>query len=149
MSNRRNSMNAKDMEAKDRVETLRIPFTEMEPGSHRCFVVSTVASEIKLAGGLVVPGMNQIKDHNKNPLTIVKKRYFIVKVAGDFTVDHGKPEVKLEMGDEVWPLGFDGVTPIILPEVEDWQNGAFRYGLLHDSEIMAYRKTPKEELRKI
>jgi co-chaperonin GroES (HSP10) len=125
------------------METISIPLTELKPGSHRCLVVPFVMEEQKTKTGLLIPHSITIKDRHKNDLPVARYRYFVVGVADDFALP-------VEIGDEVYPLIYDGTSTIQLPVINDYNNNMQEFSLLHDSEVMAYRKNThkleKEEI---
>lgn len=128
----------KDLEKKQ-IEVL-IPKTTLNPGQHRALIISTPVGDIITDKGFIIPDFNLTKDHNQNPVKIESRRYYVVKAAKDFNVDTAQPEIKLEMGDEVFPLIWDGVTPINLPVITDWDNHGIQMNVIHDSEIFGWKK---------
>ena len=118
-----------------------IPRTTINPGPHRALIISVALPDgIETSSGLIIPTNNLVKDQNKNNVRIESRRYFVVKAAKDFCVDSKQPDIELEEGDEVYPLIWDGVTPINLPAITDWDNQGIQMNVIHDSEIFGWKK---------
>ena len=130
---------SKDLEKKP-LEIL-IPKTSLNPGQHRALIISMgVGEEIRTDSGLIVPDLTMVKDKNQNNVRIEARRYYVVKASKDFMVDTAQPKVKMEMGDELYPLIWDGVTPINLPIITDWDNKGIQMNVIHDSEVFGWKK---------
>jgi hypothetical protein len=120
-----------------------LPITGMNPGSHRALIVQHIVEDLRDKSGLIIPSHVHVKDKNQNNVKIETIRYFVVKAAQDFTLDNKQPDLHLEFGDEIWPLIWDGTTPINLPSVRDWDNKGIHMQVIHDSEIFAWKKNDK------
>lgn len=140
----KNAKSPEEMDIKDEVRKLSIPLTNMIPAPHRAFVYTMSLKEIQLAEGLIVPGATIVKDHNKNNLTIQRKRYFIVAIGKDFSVKDldGK---SLEPGDEVMLIDYDDKSILHLPEVTDYENGMTKFSVVDELEIVAFRRAVRVE----
>ena len=137
----------KDLEKKG-LEVL-IPKTEINPGQHRALIVSVAIGDVKTDSGLIIPDMSMIKDKNQNNVKVEARRYFVVKASHDFTVDTKQPDLRLEEGDEVYPLIWDGVTPINLPIITDWDNHGVQMNNIHDSEIFGWKKRDPKKFSQV
>ena len=111
---------------------LRLPMTNIKPANHRLFVVPYVEPEKVTSSGLVLPSHLTVKDRHKNDIAIHRLRYFVAAVANDVTMD-------INIGDEIYPLVFDGTTLIELPRIIDYTNENFEYMVIHDTEIMGWK----------
>lgn len=131
---------------------VRIPKTTINPGQHRALIISVPINNPKTDSGLLIPTNMLLKDNNKNNVVIEARRYFVVKASKDFCVDTKQPEIELNMGDEVYPLIWDGVTPINLPVITDWDNQGIQMNVIHDSEIFGWKRrddTKFTEVKKV
>lgn len=112
--------------------SLKLQLTDIKPANHRLFVIPYVEPEKKSESGIILPSHMKVKDRHKNDIHIDRLRYFVAAVADDVSMD-------IKIGDEVYPLIYDGTTLIELPSIMDYNNDNFEYLIIHDTEIMGYK----------
>jgi co-chaperonin GroES (HSP10) len=117
---------------------LTLQLTDIKPANHRLFVVPYVEPEKIAKSGLVLPSHLTVKDKHKNDISIERLRYFVSAVSEDLSMD-------INIGDEVYPLIFDGVTLIQLPSIIDFNNDNFQFLVMHETEIMGYKSNTRKK----
>lgn len=137
-----NAKKASDLAMEDLATRFSFPLPTICPAPHRAFIKTFTAEEVKMKSGLVIPGMSQAKDHNKNAFTLERKRYFIAALGQDFRV-FDKDGKQVEVGDEVFMISYDDKSVLVLPEIQDDRNDLYTYHIIDDLAVVGLRRNSK------
>ena len=119
-------------------ESIKIPLTRIIPSNHRLFIVTYVVPEKKLDSGLFLPETFTVKDRHSNNIAVQRLRYFVAAVSPDCLMP-------IKIGDEIYPLIYDGTTLIELPRIYDFMRNNQEFLVIHDTEIMGFKPSQTEE----